>query len=471
MSIRIRVALHAYTFVLLFLAYAFALLVTCAFTFVHLRALAAPLSLLYFPSTNLFPFVRVAQHFTVAPSVQSPASTLVNTPRGPPRGSSPPGSPRAHPYRRPASPATPPRRPRDAPRPPPLRNLRPFLGPDLAPFARAELAPRRPASPAAVNPGNFVLPADLDDNGDLLATVTSFPAQALKIMHDRWRQHLPLTMFTPKALKDSSRRPFSDVTYAQSTADGRIAFVAPDIDDRAELGLTESEWRQAIPAYLRLVHYHCSRPNKDRIVRGLQAHFEWIMARPDFYSDFVLYLQYDITIRKFVASMENYIPKEYECNIFMDIEKKYTRDLARGRILSTDNMHQTRPRSRSPSPRRNARAGSSRLPFQSRSPPRSYGTRPRGFDSRGQSFRQPSTVIFCIVCGRTGHSASACSPSGRTYLLLDKETNRWLAPGGAQLCYRWNNNAQACKSCTRDHRCTLCGDKGHNARACPRANP
>lgn len=461
---------------------------TCAFALWDRDLFTSPPFLVLICATFAFPLIQSSYlafrsplpsslcsftHFiSVAPSLRSPATTLVNAPRGAPRAFSPPGSPRVRPYRRAPSPVTPPRRARDAAREPPLRPLRPFPGADFFPPARDAPPTRRPASPAPVAPGNYVLPTDLDENGDLLATVTSFPAQALKIMHNHWTQHLPMSALAPKALKEGNRHPHSDVTYAQSTADGRIAFVAPELDERAELTLTESEWRQAIPIYLRLVHYHCSRPQKDRIVRGLQAHFEWMMSQPDFYSDFLLYLRYDIAIRKFIATMQNYVPKAYEANIFMDLERPYVRELAKGVITSTDNVSQTRPRSRSPSPRRNGRPSSSRTSFQapSRSPYRASNSRAKGFDSRGQSFRQSSASTFCIVCGHTGHAANACSTTGNTYLVLDKPTNRWLAPGGGQLCYRWNNNSQACRSCTREHRCTLCGDRGHNARACPRAS-
>lgn len=465
---RLRVAFVA--FALLYARIHFARIRVCALPFPF--GLLSPL-LAYTQS----PLEPVLMPLSVASSARSPASTLVNTPRGSSRPSSPPGSPLPQLPRRAPLLVTPPCCQRDNARLAPLRPVRPFAVPNLLPFARdARPAPRAPSPPRALSParapqGNFILPSDVDANGDLLATVTAFPAQALRIMQGRWLQHLPLDSLTPGALRDAARRPHSDVTFAQSTADGRIAFVARELDERSELLLTESKWRQAYSPFLRLVHYHLARPQKDRIVRGLQEHFDWMVSQPDFYSDFVLYLRYDIAIRKLVATMENYIPKALEANIFTDLERHYLRDIARG-VISTNNEPPIRPRSRSPSPRCNARPSSSRQSFYgpSRSPPRGYGSRPKGFDSRGQSFRQSSSVTFCIVCGNSGHSASACTTTRSPYLVLDKQTNRWLAPNGGQFCYRWNNNAHACKSCQRDHRCTLCGDSSHNARACSRAN-
>lgn len=317
--------------------------------------------------------------------------------------------------------------------------------------------------------GNFILPSDVDANGDLRGTVTSFPAHVLKLMCGYWKQHIPLDQLTPKAIKDSHRRPQSDISYARPTADGSFAFVTKELDDYAESLLVESEWRQGFPNLLRLIHYHSSRENKDQIVQGLQEHYEWMTSQPDFYTDFVLYLRYDIEIRKLVATMTNYVPKAVEINIFTDTEKQFVRDLARGVITNTDNTASTRPRSRSPSPRRGYRASNSRPQYGPRSPQRTYASKPRGFDSRGQSFRAASASTFCIVCGHTGHSSTACNTTSAPHLVFEKATNRWLAPGGGQFCYRWNNNSLSCKQCQRDHRCTLCGDRSHNARACARA--
>lgn len=352
----------------------------------------------------------------------------------------------------------------------PLQPQRPARPHPLEAIDRIIAPAARRASPPRQGTGNFILPSDVDENGDLRSTVTSFPAQALKIMQNFWRQHIPLDQLTPKAIHDSQRRPHADISYARPNADGSFAFVTRELDDRAESLLIESDWRQGYPNFLRLVYYHCSRENKDRIVQGLQEHYDWMTSQPDFFSDFVLYLRYDIEIRKLVASMTNYVPKALEINIFTDTEKQYVRDLARGVLTSTNNSVTTRPHSRSPSPRRGYRPSSSRQPYVPRSPPRSYPYRTRGYDSRGQSFRAASASTFCIVCGHSGHSSTACNTTSAPFLVFEKATNRWLAPGGGQFCYHRNNNSLSCKQCTREHRCTLCGDKNHNARSCPRAS-
>lgn len=351
----------------------------------------------------------------------------------------------------------------------PPANLPPpaFMPPVLLPSHRPASHAQRPVSPSVAEDQNFILPTDVDAEGNLLATVTSFPSHALKIMHNRWRQHLPLDSLTPDAIKDAQRRPQADVAFARPNNDGTFAFVTRDLDDRGEYNLSESELRQAYPNLLRLVHYHCSRSSKDRIVRGLQRHYAWMAAQPDYFSDFVLYLRYDIEIRKLIASMTNYVPKDVEVHIFKNVEKQYSQDLSRGRIQNPKGGSAPRPRSRSASPRRSSRGNSYRPSYGSggRSP-RPSSSRPRPYESRGQSFRANSSTAFCIVCGQSGHSSTACTTSSAPYLVLEKSSNRWLAPGGNQFCYRWNNNSQSCKQCHREHRCTLCGDKGHNARAC-----
>lgn len=340
----------------------------------------------------------------------------------------------------------------------------PLLG-----FPRAQPAPRR-ASPAAVGDQNFILPTDVDADGNLLPTVTSFPAHALKIMHARWRQHLPLDSLTPDAIAEAQRRPQADVAFARPNTDGTFAFVTRDLDAKGEANMSESDMRQAYPNLLRLVHYHCERENRDSLVKGLQRHYAYMASQPDFFKDFVLYLRYDIEIRKLVASMANYIPKDIEVHIFREAEKQYTRDLAKGLISSPRGRQAQRARSRSASPRRGSRSNNYRpSTYGGTRSPRAFSSRARPFEPRTHSFRSNSASAFCIVCGQKGHASTACSAPKAPFLVLDKETNRWLAPGGGQFCYRWNNSSLACKQCHREHRCTLCGDNGHNARACSRA--
>lgn len=386
----------------------------------------------------------------------SPAPTRLTSPTASARRSS-----------RASSPATPSRR-MLVDTPPAHRLPRPFMAP-LPSFNRA-LPALREASPPHNGDQNFILPTDVDAEGNLLPTVTSFPAHALKIMHSRWRQHLPLDSLTPDNIQAAQRRPQADVAFARPNADGTFAFVTRDLDDQGEANMSETDMRQAYPNLLRLVHYHCARENRDRLVAGLQRHYEYMASQPDFFKDFVLYLRYDIEIRKLVASMTNYVPKDIEVHIFRETERQYTRDLARGLIPSPRGKRSHRARSRSASPRRNARASSSRSSYYNapRSP-RASSSRGRPFEPRTQSFRANSASAFCIVCGQTGHSSTACTTTNAPFLVLEKESNRWLAPGGGQYCYRWNNNSLACKQCHREHKCTLCGDKNHNARACARA--
>lgn len=61
------------------------------------------------------------------------------------------------------------------------------------------------ASPAHAN-DNFILPTDVDEDGHLLATITTFPRHALKVMED-WKEHLPLHILTPDNIAEYSRRP------------------------------------------------------------------------------------------------------------------------------------------------------------------------------------------------------------------------------------------------------------------------
>lgn len=321
-------------------------------------------------------------------------------------------------------------------------------------------------TPTHVPNDNFILPTDVDENGHLLATITTFPRHALKIM-ENWKEPLPLHILTPDNISEYNRRPTADIQYAQTNSSGAFTLVTKAPDSEAEFKMTVVEWLRAYPTYLRLIEYHCNRPSKRRIVRGLQQHYEWIVAQPDFYDEFLLYLRYDIQIRGFVAT-QGYIPTGFEPNIFNSTLRKYNTDISKGVI---ENNSGSRRRSHSPSPRRNYRSHRprSRSPSPRRNS-RSYASSSR-YD-RGRTFwpysiSEPTARTFCIVCGLLGHSGFTCTVPKAPYLVQDK-TGRWLGPDNAQICYKWNNNSSNCAGCAREHRCTLCGQKGHNARKCSR---
>lgn len=177
---------------------------------------------------------------------------------------------------------------------------------------------------------NFILPSDIDEEGHLLATVTTFPRHALKIMQD-WNEHLPLHILTPDNISEYNRRPTADIHYAQTTANGAFTLVTKAPDAEAEFLMTVVEWLRSYPTFLRLVQYHSTRSNKMKIVHGLQQHFDWIVAQPDFYDEFLLYLRYDIQIRNFVAT-QKYIPIGFEPNIFNATLRKYNSDFAKGKL-------------------------------------------------------------------------------------------------------------------------------------------
>lgn len=316
--------------------------------------------------------------------------------------------------------------------------------------------PRSPSPDA--QPDNFIRPTDVDENGHLLANITTFPRRALKIMQD-WKEHLPMHILTEYAIQEANRMPSSDIQYAQTSADGSLTLVTKGPNNRDEFKLTETDWRFAIPNYLRLITYHCTRDTRIDIVRGLQKHFAWISTQPDYYKDFLLYLRYDIKIRGFIANTK-YVPTGYEPNIFNATREEYNRELARNLIVSNPgnlpgpSTSGSRGCSRSASPRRNLNS------FQSSS---------RG-NFRGRPFRPYSgstTRVFCIACGQYGHASYACQSNKAPFLVKDK-SGRWLGPEGAQLCYKWNNDSSTCQGCNREHRCTLCGNQSHNARKCSR---
>lgn len=340
-------------------------------------------------------------------------------------------------------------------------------------YPSAHRAHQRTRSPSPTRADNFVRPSDVDENGHLLATVTTFPRHALRIMQE-WTEHLPLHILTIKSIQQYNKMPTSDIQYAQATSDGSLTLITKGPDCKDELKMTEGEWRLTIPTYLRLIRYHCKCPNCMDIVQGLQKHFDWIAAQPNYYQDFLLYLRYDIKIRGFIATTK-YVPTGYEPNIFQATRDEYVTDLARNRIVSNPGNEQTsassgsRGRSRSASPRRNSYNMHSSTNFQP-SGRRDYRERNRDYRDRDRGFRPYSSSgskTFCIACGQNGHASYECRSSKAPFLVKDR-SGRWLGPDGAQLCYKWNNDATSCQGCNRDHRCTLCGNKGHSARKCSR---
>ena len=106
-------------------------------------------------------------------------------------------------------------------------------------------------------------------------------------------------------------------------------------------------------------------------------------------------------------------------------------------------------------------------------PSRKSGNREEGPFFRSSTGSRPSGI--CAVClGRSEHDFAKCNSSklwdGRKGWARKNEQGRLATPEGLVLCFDW----QLPKTCTstahtKKHLCSGCGESGHGAQKCPRA--
>ena len=275
----------------------------------------------------------------------------------------------------------------------------------------------------------------------------------------KWEVHIPLTYLTDKfcASQSSNQASLSDVL---TVIDGRVTTKSKILSPAGELDMSFDEWHQAWQRLLKLIEqYH---PEELELWR---THYTSIVVKETRGEDWPLWLSYDTEVRHRSVTV-GLDPSQFQRKLFDDLYIRYTEDKILARIQTLSNAITT-PTS----------SPSNRYQPYTRTTDNGHNNRSRvdSFRASGPSSKLTSSRGRCLFCGGLAHSPRTCIAhtlvNGKP-LLLPKPTTAdapWADRNGRQYCFGWNGKNGQCtfNQCAREHACSLCGDKAHNAQACP----
>lgn len=275
----------------------------------------------------------------------------------------------------------------------------------------------------------------------------------------KWETHIPLTYLTDRfcASQPLSQSALADVL---AVVDGQVTTKSKTLSPTGELNMTFDEWHQAWQRLLKLIdQYH---PDELTLWR---THYSSIMLKETRAEDWPLWLSYDTEVRR--RSVTTPLdPSQFQKRLFDDLYIRYSSDRILTQVQSLAG----------PSSSTHTAPSSRYQPYQ-RPADNGYPSRPRNDSFRPQpsSPSKHTSRCRCFLCGGLSHGPKNCaSPTlvnGRPLLLAKPATAD--APrtdrNGRQYCFGWNGKNGSCtfNQCVREHACSLCGDKSHNAQSCP----
>ncbi|KAF5373349.1 hypothetical protein D9615_007467 [Tricholomella constricta] len=178
---------------------------------------------------------------------------------------------------------------------------------------------RYPASPPTL-PDPFSVDSSLSDGdpygehgnandftAELNANEIVTPDRVVRILRGGWQEYIPLDALTNEACRSASFAPQrQDDASIALNAGGRLQLRSSALDCSRELKIPILGWMQATRNFVDAIkyHYHCPTDHRPggvgarRIASAFKGHYRIILRRPDFESNFLTYVEYDIFIRR-----------------------------------------------------------------------------------------------------------------------------------------------------------------------------
>ncbi len=276
----------------------------------------------------------------------------------------------------------------------------------------------------------------------------------------KWEVHIPLTYLTDKfcASQPAAQSSLADIL---TVVDGQVTTKSKFLSPASELDMTFDEWHQAWQRQLKLIkQYH---PDKLPLWR---THYTSIMVKETRGEDWPLWLAYDTEVRRrsVTTSLD---PSLFQRRLFDDLYIRYTGERILARIQSLSSASAATP----------IPTTSNRYQPYTRTADSGQANRPRmdSFRPPGSNPKLANSRARCLFCGGLAHSPKTCIAhtlvNGKPLLLAKPaaaDTPR-VDRNGRQYCFGWNGKNGQCtfNQCAREHACSLCGDKAHNAQSCP----
>jgi hypothetical protein len=274
----------------------------------------------------------------------------------------------------------------------------------------------------------------------------------------KWETHVPLTYLTDKfcASQPAAQSSLSDFL---AVVDGQVTTKSKGLSPAGELDMTFDEWHQAWQRLLKLINqYH---PDE---FASWRTHYSSMMIKETRAEDWPLWLSYDTEVRR--RSVNTPLdPSQFHKRLFDDLYIRYSSDRILTQVQSAAG----------PSSSSHAAASSRYQPYQRTSDSNS-SSRPRGDSFRPHNpGSKAASRCRCFFCGGLSHGPKNCLActlvNGKPLLLAQPATpdTPRADRNGRQYCFGWNGKNGNCtfNQCAREHACSLCGNKAHNAQSCP----
>ena len=270
-----------------------------------------------------------------------------------------------------------------------------------------------------------------------------------------WVTHVPLTYFLDEFINSTSEHAKLDEVVHMGSGGKWIRSGGEQLPDRGELTMEPLQW---ILAWQRFIGVLNSLAHPD--VARWHSHVQLIMKQNTFGTEFLLWLMYDIKIRR-RSLREGVDPSILQTEILAALRPEYERTRSNSYIqaelarrLTPVDLGCTRNTTLAlSSTLSGGQAATSTLP-QARSADRTRGAQNR-----------------CFLCGATNHLAFVCTATamaagGKMTVSRESPTSEWTL-AGKPFCYKFNG-IKGCtlKGCKNPHICSLCGSASHGAQNC-----
>lgn len=283
------------------------------------------------------------------------------------------------------------------------------------------------------------------------------PNAIRKIMENKWKEHIPLTLLTTAYLKapESTKKIKAPIGLASDGVGVEVMTTANNglVSPKDEAAMNFQEWLQAWNHLLELIDLYLPRATP-----AWELHWKMIWQHRERDTRWHCLMQYCIAVRKAAVKM-NMNPGVWQAKIWQEIV-----DDDRDRIAAGRPIPGALPSQNGASTSRNKPSTSSHSSHQRANAPNAADHRssrkPRGDADRDKCFR----------CGTFGHTVRECERDWQfngSKIIIFKVDNRWTLDD-KPFCYRFNTP----KGCHQNpcpnppHVCSLCGAKDHGAQTC-----
>ncbi|KAF5384067.1 hypothetical protein D9615_003233 [Tricholomella constricta] len=186
--------------------------------------------------------------------------------------------------------------------------------------------------------------------GKLDPNLIVIPEKVIRTLRNGWWDYIPLDALSNAACRKAAFAPVRQNDGSITVSANGFNFRSSGFNCENELQMTREEWCQAARNFLLALQNHLVAYNEwdedeaDDIIDGFSAHFHDIQARSDFEANFMVYLMYDIQIRRqwlIVRGSDDpdeFDLMEFQEAVFMKLDRQHSTDLLASLAATTASL-------------------------------------------------------------------------------------------------------------------------------------